>query len=114
MQHFYELTAIVDRSGEKCWEFQCRFCPWYDILNQIKQRGLLTLNSGRSFKRTVDGAFDTEPKLPKLQNLAGHVAECKGGKVDKEDEPTSQEQINLKQSVKMMEAYLKKGKLNPE
>jgi hypothetical protein len=72
------------------------------------------LNSARSFKRTVNGAFDTEPKLPKLQNLAGHVAECKGGKVDKEDELISQEQINLKQSVKMMKAYLKKGELNPE
>jgi hypothetical protein len=29
-------------------------------------------------------------------------------------EPTSQEQINLKQSVNLMEAYLKEGELNPE
>jgi len=58
-----------------------------------------------------------ESKLPKLQNLAGHVTECKGAKTNsnlKEDEPTSQEQINLKQSVKIMEAYLKEGELNPE
>ena len=53
--------------------------------------------------------------MPKLQNLAGHVAECKGAKTDKKkDEPTSQEHINSKESVRMMEAYLKEGELNPE
>jgi hypothetical protein len=29
MQHFYDPTAIVDRSGQKRWEFRCRFCAWY-------------------------------------------------------------------------------------
>ena len=75
-------------------------------------------NSTRSFARTVDGVditFDMEPKLPKLQNLAGHVTECKGAKDDKKkDEPTSEEQINIKQSAEIMEAYLKEGELNPE
>jgi hypothetical protein len=75
-------------------------------------------NSTRSFPRTVDGVditFDTEPKLPKLHNLAGHVTECKGTKDDKKrDEPTSEEQINIKRSAEVMEAYLKEGELNPE
>ena len=29
IQHFHEPTPIIDRSGQKHWEFQCRFCPWY-------------------------------------------------------------------------------------
>jgi hypothetical protein len=52
-----------------------------------------------------------------LQNLAGHVIECKGAKTDTNMagvEPTSQEQMKSKQSVNMMEAYLKEGELNPE
>ena len=37
--------------------------------------------------------FDMELKLPKLQNLAGHVGECKGAKdAMKKVEPTSEEQ----------------------
>jgi hypothetical protein len=59
--------------------------------------------------------FDMEPKLPKLQNLARHITECKEAKDDKKkDELTSEEQINIKQSTEMMEAYLKEGELNPE
>ena len=70
--------------------------------------------------RTVDGegiTFDDEKKLPKLQNLAGHITECKGIKTNtnaKGNEHTSEEKINLKQSVSMMDAYLKEGELNPE
>ena len=75
-------------------------------------------NSICSFPRTVDGAdmnFDMEPKLPKLQNLAGHVTECKGAKDDmKRDELTSEEWITTNWNAEMMEAYLKEGKLNPE
>jgi hypothetical protein len=78
----------------------------------------IELNSTRSFPRTVNGedvTFDMEPKLPRLQNLAGHVTECKGAKDNKDsDEPTSEEQVNLKQSAEIMEAYLKEGELNPE
>ena len=56
-----------------------------------------------------------EPKLPKLQNLAGHIGECKGDKSgSKQSVPTSEEQINLKRSAEMMAAYLKEGKLSPE
>jgi len=56
-----------------------------------------------------------EPKLPSLNNLAGHVSECKGAKDDKKtEEPTSEEKINLKRSAEIMEAYLKEGELKPE
>lgn len=44
------------------------------------------LNSTRTFLRTIDGGeitFDNKPKLPKLQNIASHVTECKGSKTDK-------------------------------
>jgi len=55
-----------------------------------------------------------EPKLPKLQNLAGHVGECNGLKdATKKDELMSEEQMNLAWSAKLMEAFLKEGELNP-
>ena len=68
--------------------------------------------------RTVSGkdiGFDMEPKLPRMQNLAGHVHECKGVKESDEAKsgPTSTERINLKKSAEIMEAYLKEGELNP-
>jgi hypothetical protein len=28
MQHFHEPAATVDKSGQKRWEFRCRFCTW--------------------------------------------------------------------------------------
>ena len=74
-------------------------------------------NSARSFPRTIDSTditFDMEPKLPKLNNLAGHIGECKGAKDKKTEEPpTSEEKINLKRSAEMMQAYLQEGELNP-
>jgi hypothetical protein len=35
MQHFHDPTAIVDRSGQKRWEFRCRLCTWY-VKSHIK------------------------------------------------------------------------------
>ena len=29
MQHFHDPTVLVDRTGQKRWEFRCRFCAWY-------------------------------------------------------------------------------------
>jgi hypothetical protein len=56
-----------------------------------------------------------EPKLPKLQNLAGHAADCKGKSVEKiQDGPTTEDTLNLKKSAKIMKAFLKEGELNPE
>ena len=69
--------------------------------------------------RTIDGpdiTFDMEPKLPKLQNLAGHAADCKGKSMDSEkvqDGPTMEDRLNLKKSTMIMEAFLKEGELNP-
>ena len=120
MQHFYEPTVMVDRSGQKHWEFWCCFCTWYvkPVEKLYGNAHIKLTNSMHSFPRTIDGTninFDMEPKLPKLNNLAGHVLECKGAKDDNEKtEPSSTEQINLKQSAEMMEAYLKEGELNPE
>ena len=54
-----------------------------------------------------------EPKLPKLNNLAGHVLECKGAKDNKKN-VTSEEKINVKHSAELMEMYLKEGELNLE
>jgi len=57
-----------------------------------------------------------EPKLPKLQSLAGHAADCKGKKTAKAGDsgPTSEEKFNLKKSAELMEVFLKQGELNPE
>jgi hypothetical protein len=58
--------------------------------------------------------FDDEPVLPKLNNLASHVSECK-----KKDSTTPtqaehlSEGLNLKRSADMMASYLKDGELNP-
>jgi hypothetical protein len=58
--------------------------------------------------------FDDEPNLPRLNNLASHVSECK----KKDSSPPTQaehlsEELNLKQSADMMALYLKEGELNP-
>ena len=29
VQHFRNPIATVDKSGQKRWEFRCRFCTWY-------------------------------------------------------------------------------------
>ena len=47
------------------------------LLSKVKLTGYST----RSVQRTVSGkdiSFDMEPKLPKMQNLAGHISDCKG------------------------------------
>ena len=90
-----------------------KYCKFYNGNTHIK------LNSTCTFLRTIDGAeitFDNEPKLPKLQNLASHVTNCKGAKTNDKmtNEPTSKEQIHHQKSVEMMEAYLKEGELNPQ
>ena len=55
MQHFHDPTAIVDRSGQKRWEFRCRLCTWYVKfymktavgLHQVKQYAQLPENCWR-------------------------------------------------------------------
>ena len=90
---------------------------WFNIV--IDLAIAYDLRSKRSFTRTIVGidiTFDMEPKLPKLQNLATHISECKGSKTQegKDHGPTSEEQMNVKRSAEMMAAYLKEGELNPE
>ncbi|KAF4611808.1 hypothetical protein D9613_004630 [Agrocybe pediades] len=100
MQHFFPPVAVVDTKGGKRWEFRCRHCPRV-----------------RTFERKVDGPdpkFDDEKVLPRLNNLATHVAECKKTEDHtKESDPPLTESMKLKQSVKLMEGFLKEGALNP-
>lgn len=42
MQSFYEPTAVVDRTGQKRWEFRCRFCTWYVRFFKSSQIAKLT------------------------------------------------------------------------
>jgi len=69
--------------------------------------------------RTIDGkniTFDDEPVLPKLNNLATHITQCKktkGHVPEDTTRPPISEQFNLKQSAALMAQYLKKGELNP-
>lgn len=119
---FHDPTPIVDRSKQKRWEFQCQSCPSYVQLKDPRKEKKLTMtrNSTRTVPRTIDGpdiTFDMEPKLPKLQNLAGHAADCKGKRTDstekKQDEPSTEDRLKLKKSAEIMEAFLKEGELNP-
>ena len=59
--------------------------------------------STRTFPRMIDGpdiTFDMEPKLPRLQNIAGHAADCKGKKDESmQDGPTSEERFNVMRST---------------
>jgi hypothetical protein len=42
MQHFHEPVPITDRSGQKRWEFKCKFCPWCVIMVHARQLHGLT------------------------------------------------------------------------
>ena len=85
------------------------------LLSKVKVK--LTSYSIWSVQRTVSGkdiSFDMEPKLPKMQNLAGHISDCKGTKKadEEKNQPMSKEQMNFTQSADIMEAYLKEDELN--
>ncbi|KAJ7582416.1 hypothetical protein C8J56DRAFT_791591 [Mycena floridula] len=105
MKHFNAPTASFINKGkgkEKRWQFRCKYCP-----------------SAQSVIRTVpdDASFNDEPKLPKLNNLSGHISTCKGApKVEASEEAKTGtkglDQMNLKRSIEFMEAYLKDSELN--
>lgn len=60
-------------------------------------------------------SFDDEPSLPKLNNLATHVTECKKrGEAETTVVTEPSANLNLKRSADMMAAYLKRGELNPQ
>ncbi|KAE9391853.1 hypothetical protein BT96DRAFT_945069 [Gymnopus androsaceus JB14] len=99
-----QWAQCKDKKKGFWWEFKCRFCPCVE--------------------RTVTGphaSFDDKPKLPKMNNLATHANECKGkpkcsqaASNDKDEESTTAECLNLKDSAKLMKNYLKDRELNPE
>ena len=84
------------------------------LLSKVKLTGYSTWSAQRTVSRK-DISFDMEPKLLKMQNLAGHISDCKGIKEadEEKNQPTSKDQMNLTQSTEIMEAYLKEGELNP-
>ena len=91
---------------------------------KISEEVLICCFSTCTVERTVSGKnpiFDDEPTLPKLNNLASHVTDCKkklaqktsqDSEVEDDDTPNSQS-FNIKASADMMAAYLKRGELNP-
>ncbi|KAG5650564.1 hypothetical protein H0H81_011807 [Sphagnurus paluster] len=87
MQHFSDPVPVVDkRTHEKRWEFA------YKV---------------RTFVRTIDGkeiTFDDEPVLPKLNNLATHVNECKKtkGQAPNDDTPPGPKPFNLKRAAEFI------------
>ncbi|KAF8347489.1 hypothetical protein F5887DRAFT_882038, partial [Amanita rubescens] len=101
MQHFKDPVPVVDKKRNKRWEFHCRYC-----------------STVRTFPHTVEGpqiSFDDEPSLPKLNNLATHVNECKKrGEAEMTAVTEPSANLNLKRSADMMAAYLKRGELNPQ
>ncbi|KAJ2920184.1 hypothetical protein MD484_g20, partial [Candolleomyces efflorescens] len=108
MQHFHDPEPVVEpKSGMKQWEFRCKHCSCV-----------------RRFKRTINGkdiTFDMEPALPKLSNLATHTKDCKGlaakstasASTSNSASAPKSAGFHLKQSVELMERYLKEGELNP-
>ncbi|KAA1473689.1 hypothetical protein DENSPDRAFT_851780 [Dentipellis sp. KUC8613] len=102
LSHFHEPIA-VEKDGQSRWQFGCRFC-----------KTILT------FKRTVTGkdiTLDDEPTLPPLNNLSTHAKKCEGKAKGSDgsggSEATLTARLNLQESAKLMESFLKEGELNP-
>lgn len=73
----------------------------------------------RTFGRTVtgkDATIDDEPVLPKLNNLASHVTDCKKKRATNDtdnEEDSNTPRMNLKASAEIMSSFLREGELNP-
>lgn len=82
MQYFHDPVPVRDDKGQPRWEFRCRHCSRYIFSVMIIQTWtccLLYNFSVRSFICTVHGnkiTFDSEPTLPRLNNLVSHVTQC--------------------------------------
>jgi len=116
LKHYYNPTPVLNRSKQKCWEFQCQSCALYIQFGDAsteKNLLLVPTNSTHTIARTInrpDITFDMEPKLPKLQNLAGHAVDCKGKSTEKiQDGPTSKEAFKLKKSAELMDSQGRKA-----
>ncbi|KAJ7200427.1 hypothetical protein GGX14DRAFT_372393, partial [Mycena pura] len=102
LQHFRQPVAVIFEKKKK-WEIRCKYCK-----------------SVRRVERTIDhGDFEDEPKMPALNNLAGHTRQCSEKK--KADEagaaadgpPPTLPAFNTSQAGKIMENFLREGELNP-
>ncbi|KAF7363114.1 Dimer-Tnp-hAT domain-containing protein [Mycena venus] len=95
--HFHP-PAAAKAKGEKRWEFQCRHCK-----------------TSYTFRRTLEknADFEDEKPQPNLGNLATHVRTKHGNDIEiPSSEPGFMREIS-EASAKIMENYLREGKLNP-
>ncbi|KAF8217568.1 hypothetical protein K438DRAFT_2037066 [Mycena galopus ATCC 62051] len=95
--HFHEPIAVTS-SGSMRWEFGCRHCK-----------------SSFTFARSVfrNSSFEDEPTKPKLGNLSTHLKSH--GDVPLPDDAKLGVPRNVSAaSAKIMEEFLKDGKLNPQ
>ncbi|KAK0477115.1 hypothetical protein IW261DRAFT_1566594 [Armillaria novae-zelandiae] len=103
---FHDAVLVMTDDGEMIWKFVCQHC-------------------GRTCKlpHTLKGPnpnFSDEEHLPSMTNIAGHPAKC-SQKLDKNSEndaekmnPGLADKLNLVQSRKLMESWLKEGNLDPD
>lgn len=107
-RHFKGPVPVVDAKKKLRWEFQCKYC-----------------GKTRSCPRTQTGPnpeFDKEKPRPRINNLPGHLSEC-AEKVKFDEKVTRGEEVvlegastdawKLRESVKLMDGWLKLGELNP-
>ncbi|KAF5317764.1 hypothetical protein D9619_012500 [Psilocybe cf. subviscida] len=107
-----EDDAVSEKQGKKVPAKKKPAC-----LDDIESGTLFVVV--RTVERTLKGkdtAFSDEPILPKLSNLASHLAMCKGKDVDGDidgDEAHQPLKFNYQRSVDLMGEYLRAGNLNP-
>jgi hypothetical protein len=42
MQHFHDPTPVLGKSGDKRWEFRCKYCTWY-VAKSVVDNHLITI-----------------------------------------------------------------------
>ncbi|KAF8135215.1 hypothetical protein K438DRAFT_1640417, partial [Mycena galopus ATCC 62051] len=95
--HFHKPAAIISDGGQKRWEFRCKHCK-----------------TSYTFPRTLprNSSFDDEPKQPKLGNLATHLNKHGDVPIPDDVQPGLTRGVSAS-SAKIMEGFLREGKLNP-
>ncbi|KAJ6505630.1 hypothetical protein DFH09DRAFT_828701, partial [Mycena vulgaris] len=96
--HFHDPVP-VKINGDSRWEFKCKHCP-----------------KSCTFPRTVkrDASFEDEPKQPALGNLATHLHRHGGPTIPIPGaSPVGDTRGVTPASAKIMEEFLREGKLNP-
>ncbi|KAJ7150500.1 hypothetical protein C8R43DRAFT_887357, partial [Mycena crocata] len=94
--HFHPPNAVTTHLGKR-WEFKCRHCK-----------------ASYTFKRTVNStlSFEAELKQPALGNLSTHVRLEHAQLEIPDSEPGMTRGVSAA-SAKIMEGFLREGKLNP-